>query len=162
MKKALVSKYLSLAGFGVAVVGVSLMMPCKAAAASDEVITFAGRRVSSIYEGLQPSSYSQESAAEPRDRVRLWQDRLMYDPLGEQWSFRRHRRPRYLPACTFCDSGSCFGHFEIVVPCYGCCTNPSGCGQINNYQTNTTKGVYNDQVIDDPCGPDCCDAFFGC
>ena len=66
----------------------------------------------------------------------------------EEWSRQRHLGAKYREACT-CNGTDCFGQFEILVPCSGCCTDPTGCGQINNYQENTSKAAEGDQVEDE-------------
>ena len=125
------------------------------ATATEQIITFSGQKITSIFDGLSPSHFALVCAPRrERSRKPSW--------LLEEKSLDQHLRAHFLNACATCQDTSCFGSFEIVVPCSGCCTDPTGCGQINNYQTNTTKGTQQDQVEDEQCGPDCCDNYFGC
>jgi hypothetical protein len=144
---------LSLA-LGLALASLVLTVPCRLQSSSiKHIVTPVGSKIPTIFAGLKPYAREHLSRREGVPNTNhLWEERILDKRLGAH----------YRQACTQCTPGQCFGHYEIVVPCYGCCTNPTGCGQINNYQTNTSKGTYNDQVEDEPCGPDCCDAFFGC
>lgn len=142
---------------GLVLASLVLIVPCNLHAASNEqMITFSGQKITSIFDGLGPSRFAPDFAPK-RDKSR----KTSWLLLLEEKSLDGHLGAHYLKACT-CQDSACFGSFEIVVPCYGCCTDPTGCGQINNYQTNTSKGTQGDQVEDEPCGPDCCDDFFGC
>jgi hypothetical protein len=74
-------------------------------AASDDIITFAGQRISSVFEGLLPSRYAQRrgEGVKSRDAAYSWQDRLEQDRLWGLRSGRRYLGARYVQAqCGQC------------------------------------------------------------
>jgi hypothetical protein len=147
---------------------VALTTPRAASAASLEIITFTGQRIQSIFEGLLPSRYVLEyrGGGKPRQLNPSWRGRLEGRSLWEGGAQPQASTARFLRVqdCgpTLCQIGQCFGQYDRAVPCYGCCTDPTGCPSLNNYQSDPTKNKESDQVIDEPCGADCCDDFNNC
>jgi hypothetical protein len=132
-----------------------LMMPLRAQAASTEqVITFSGQKVPSIFDGLVPNHFALYVAHRRNKLHNLssWEEKMTDLHLGA----------RFLEACDTCQPTSCFGSFERTVPCSGCCTDEIGCNGVNNYQTDSKNNQESDQVQNEPCGADCCDDYANC
>jgi hypothetical protein len=142
--------------FGLIFASLLLMAPCDLHTASNErMMTFSGQEISSIFDGLKPSRFALDfipKRDKPRNVSRLWEEKMSDVHLGAH----------YLKACNLCQPGACFGSFERATPCYGCCTDPTGCPGLNNYTTDSKNYDQDDKVQDEPCGAHCCDDFANC
>lgn len=140
---------------GLALASLALVMPLRVQATSTEqVITFSGQKVPSIFDGLLPSHFGLYIGRR-RNKLRnlsSWEEKMSDVYLGA----------RFLEACDTCQPTACFGSFERTVPCSGCCTDEVGCNGVNNYQTDSKNNKQSDQVQNEPCGADCCDDYANC
>jgi hypothetical protein len=120
------------------------------AASSEQIITFSGETISSIFEGLNPShfaEYSGPTSGRSRKISGLLEEKSLDALLGA----------RLRTVCTTCDPDTpCSGHYEKIIPCSGCCVNPVGCGVVNNFVTDTVHQDYDDGEYDTYCGANCC------
>ena len=119
-------------------------------AAGIRVIGSSGESLGSMFDGLRPTVTRVAPSRGESHRQRLSHDRpLLNDSIGA----------RYVPV-QCCTNGQCFGHYEKIIPCHGCCTDPS-C-EVDNYQYDPAGGLYSNGAADVPCGADCCDDWAIC
>jgi len=147
---------LSLA-LGLSLISLVLVAPCNLHAASNEqMITFSGQKLLSIFDGLGPSRFARYSVPMrrgPRKMSWLLDEKALDGQLGARY---------ILAQCGQCNPVACFGSFDRATPCSGCCTDPIGCPALSNYTTDSKNYDQDDQVKDEPCGADCCDDFTNC
>jgi hypothetical protein len=134
---------------GLALASLVLMLPRRLTAASnDQVITCAGQKVSSIFEGLKPNHFLPASDTERHKGRRQWLDERAFGGyMGAHF---------VLAQCSQCSPDTpCAGHYEAFHASTGC-TDPVGCPSLENAYTNTTSAPYSSGSYDSYCGVDCC------
>jgi ribosomal protein S27E len=144
-------------GLGFALVSLVLIAPCNLrAAANEQMITFSGQRLPSIFDGLHPSRFARYSVTtRGGSRKVSW--------LLEEKTLGRHAGAHLRVACSSCGSDTtCAGHYEVITACSGCCTNSTGCPALNNFHSDTQHATYQDGEYDCFCGEDCCTDAGGC
>jgi hypothetical protein len=149
---------LSLA-LGLALASLVLMSPRKVQAASNErIITFSGQRIPSVFEGLGPSHFAEESVStRGKSREMSW--------LLEGTTLDGQLEARLRMACTTCSNDtSCTGHYEVLEDSSGCIEQPPGACQLplNNAHTDTHNGFYDDGSYVSYCGQYCCSDAYLC
>ncbi len=143
---------------GLALVSLLLVTPSSLQASyGEQMITFSGQRISSIFDGLSPSRFARYSAPARSRSPKM-------SGLLEERSLDLHLVAHLVLAqCGQCTPTACFGSFERQTDCYGCCTDPVACpSPLHNYKTDSKNNKPSDQVQDEPCGPECCDDFYNC
>jgi ribosomal protein S27E len=160
MRSAAISRrFVALHTLGIVIVATAFMTPGTANAMSNDIITSAGQSIASIFEGLAPSRYVLEYRdKKPRRTSRPWEERLERGKLLDEGTAVQRFGPRLLRVdCGTCPPDTvCSGHYEKIVACSGCCVDPLGCGQVNNFQQDTQHEAYDSGVYDTYCGLDCC------
>jgi hypothetical protein len=125
-------------------------------APGSKIVTAEGKRVESIFDGIQPNWLAREDVVrqlQQRLRARQWRGKLSstLPGLGERLVEVQ---------CTLCpNTEACSGSFTVLVPLPpgAGCDNPIACPSVNNFTIDfTDPSKQNIGEQNSYCGPSCC------
>jgi hypothetical protein len=123
------------------------------AASNNQLITFSGQEISSIFEGLKPSQFILDYL---RRRNRAQREKWFLD---ERTGGARLGAHLVLAQCGNCPSDTqCADHYQVLHNSSGCLDPLGACPlPLHNATTDTQNGTYSEGSYDSYCGLYCCE-----